>query len=180
MGSRENDVPTEHPLRISHLFPVVAQARNLATKRDTTDRERTGFVLLPAEIRLQIMEYVLAPGEIRLRPAFPSCPETTPNLIKKGVNNVIEWHRRAAYACKYGWTDYKYPNRIPGIQLLATCKQAFDEVRRLVFSSLRSYLYLSATTKGFCDTLEQRGGFRLQRDPQTCLIPQIVVRNREC
>jgi len=107
---------------------VMAQAHGKALESsEPNDQERLEFFSLPLEIRIQVTEYVLVPGEIHLRPAPLNRPEPRSNAIQKGVNHFINWRRRLGYACKHDWGENEDPHHILGVQFLATCKQAYEE-----------------------------------------------------
>ena len=74
------------------------------------DPSKLSYFSFPGEIRNKIMDYVLVPGEIYpFRPALTTSTGSSDTVVK------VESH--------------------PGIQLIATCRQAYHEGHRLFYSS---------------------------------------------
>ena len=104
------------------------------------------FFALPAEIRNQIMEYVLVPGDVYVCP-----PKRTDRAhsswispfsrVKRFANTLATLSRHVS--SQFQIFDIKaadaqlrrqYTFQQPGFQLLATCKQAYNEGHRMFYT----------------------------------------------
>ena len=97
------------------------------------DPSKLSYFSLPGEVRNQIIDLVLAPGEVYVRKPIPDRV-----LIPEGV-----------HACKPTVKDStnNRPNAEsqPGFQLMATCKQAYDECHSIFYSSNTFHLPANMT-----------------------------------
>ena len=101
--------------------------------------DQFNFFALPAEIRNQIMEYVLVPGDVYVR-----LPKRTDHAhsswisrssrVKRILNTLATLSRQVSSQLQVSGIKAADPHlrrqhtfQQPGVQLLATCKQAYNE-----------------------------------------------------
>ena len=90
------------------------------------------YFALPAEIRNQIMEYVLIPGDIYIRPAKRTRRAQRPWKSaflrpKRFMNAVTTLSRYLLGQSQRLSTDKSQTIKQPGLQFLLTCKQAYND-----------------------------------------------------
>ena len=117
------------------------------------DKRRPSILLLPPEIRNQIMEYVLAPGDIYL-PAKPPSVVSKARRTLRAADNVEAVVKRIHYPYLYEVVQM-YQALQPtkyGCQVLATCKQLYCEGYRIFYERNTFHLApgpLSASSQYF-------------------------------
>ena len=117
-----------------HHVPSLLQAIAVS---DHEKQQPLGYFSLPQEIRDQIMDYVLVPGEILLTGPKPINRHHRPSALRavhRMVETVSRRHHRDSTSVRV--------RQPPGFQLLATCKQACAEGLTVFYS--RNIFYLPA------------------------------------
>ena len=101
---------------------------------------------LPPETRNQIMEYVLSPGDVYIRPKngarhVEQAPKSPSSRIRRFVNSITTLSRhlsgRARRVITHGMDSrlkWDFTTQQPGFQLLATCKQAYNEGHHMFYA----------------------------------------------
>ena len=104
------------------------------------------YFALPPETRNQIMEYVLHPGDVYIRPTngarhLEQAPKSASSRLRRFVNSMTTLSRhlsgrsrrvithRADVRLKRDFTTEQ-----PGFQFLATCKQAYNEGHHMFYA----------------------------------------------
>ncbi|KAL6712938.1 hypothetical protein ACLMJK_009493 [Lecanora helva] len=102
-----------------------------------------GFLDLPPEIRNQILEYVLVPGEVHVRPLLrPQQEQEDPDSVAKRLLEDPLHPLNTLYSA----LTLKREKQIskagthPGFQVLAACKQTLSEGRSMCYEGNTFYL----------------------------------------
>ena len=104
------------------------------------------YFALPPETRNQIMEYVLHPGDVYIRPTNGSrhneqALKSPSSRFRRFVNSMTTFSRHLSGKARRVTThstDLRlkrgFTTQQPGFQLLATCKQAYNEGHRMFYA----------------------------------------------
>lgn len=105
------------------------------------------YFALPPETRNQIMEYVLIPGDVYIRPTngarhVEQAPKPPSSRLRRFVNSMATLSRHLSGRARRVIThsmDLRpkrdFTAQQPGFQLLATCKQAYNEGHHMFYAN---------------------------------------------
>ena len=126
------------------------------------DPSRLSYFSLPGEVRNQIISLVFAPGEVYIRNPIPERV-----LIPGGVHNCNPTLKDSEEIRTNAESQ-------PGFQLMATCKQAYDECHSIFYSS--NIFHLPATmTFNWSDRLQAKHKAMIKRISVKIGIEELTV-----
>lgn len=156
-----------------HKFKLASQLVKRALTPSTSQRRKPfNFLSLPAEIRNDILSYVLVPGEVHIRATKEHGMKATIKHVRKEMQRFCRDYQQTKYYGTKWRIQYvretmqcfylrcqeipKMPS-LPGFQMLATCKSVYEQNHEQVYSSNTFSLPpgpLEETAKHFTEVLQ--------------------------